>query len=197
VEILGVSRPTLRQALKGLQLLGIIRSRQGAGSYLSESTGEMLRLPLDFAIAFGGNSHNDLFETRQVLEVKLAALAADRRTDEDLKNMYTALAGMKISKGHPDRYCEYGLQLHTGIAQASKNSVLISIVEMLSGLLMESRKQSVCLLVNYEDSYMDHQRIVLCIERKDATGASLAMTQHFRSMETRANETERSVLSAQ
>lgn len=156
----------------------------------------MLRLPLEFAIAFGGNPHGDLLETRKMLEVKLAALAADRHTDEDLKNMYTSLAGMRISQGNPDRYCEYGLHLHTAIAQASRNKVLISIIEMLSGLLMESRRQSVCLLVDYEDSYRDHERIVLCIERKDATGASLAMTQHFRSMEDRAqsNETVQSLV---
>src|ERR1051325_2647818 len=97
-ETLGVSRPTLRQAMKGLQLLGIIRSRQGDGWYLAESTSDFLRAPLDFAIAFKGMAKQDLFEARVAIEVRLAALAAQRRNQADLDRMAHALTGMRTSK---------------------------------------------------------------------------------------------------
>lgn len=187
VDILGVSRPTLRQALKGLQVLGIIRSRQGAGSYLSDSTSEMLRVPLEFAIAFKGTPHNDLFEARQLIEVKLAALAAERRSNNDLKRIYDALVVMGSFKGNPERYCEHGLRFHACIADASQNTVMMSIIEMLAGLLMEARRQSVRRLVDYDASYRDHEQIALNIEKQDVDGASRAMLEHFRNMKTRAD----------
>jgi GntR family transcriptional repressor for pyruvate dehydrogenase complex len=185
-ETLGVSRPTLRQAMKGLQLLGIIRSRQGTGSYLADSTSDILRAPLEFAIAFKGMANHDLFESRQMIEGKLAALAAMRRTDEDLSLMRDALAGMKGSKGLPDEYCEHGFRFHNSIAQASKNSVMISIIEMLSGMLVQGRRESVRLLTDYDSSYLGHEQIFIKIEQQDANGAAEAMAEHFRSMEERA-----------
>lgn len=186
-EALGVSRPTLRQAMKGLQLLGIIRSRQGDGSYLANSTSDFLRAPLEFAIAFKGMAKHDLFEARQAIEVKLAALAARRRTQEDLNQMRRALAGMNAAKGSPDQYCEHGLRFHNCIAQASKNAVMISIIEMLSDMLVQSRRESVRLLTDYEGSYRGHEQIFLQIEKGDAKGAADAITEHFRSMEDRAS----------
>jgi GntR family transcriptional repressor for pyruvate dehydrogenase complex len=185
-ETLGVSRPTLRQAMKGLQLLGIIRSRQGDGSYLANSTSDFLRAPLEFAIAFKGMAKQDLLEARQAIEVKLAALAAERRTQEDLNRMRDALACMDAFKGTPEQYCDHGLRFHNSIAQASKNAVMISIIEMLSGMLAESRRRSVRLLTDYEGSHREHRQILSQIEIQNASGAAEAMREHFRSMEERA-----------
>jgi GntR family transcriptional repressor for pyruvate dehydrogenase complex len=177
--------------MKGLQLLGIIRSRQGDGSFLANATTDFLRAPLEFAIAFKGKAHqdlkHDLFEARQAIEVKLSALAARRRTQEDLHHMREALAGMKASKGSPDHYCEHGLHFHNCIAHASKNAVMISIIEMLSGMLIQSRRESVRLLTDYEESYLGHELIFLRIQTRDAEGAAEATREHFRRMENRAS----------
>jgi len=83
-EALAVSRPTLRQALRALQIMGVIRARQGSGSYLAESASDIMRVPLEFALALKNVAKTDLFETRRTLEVELASLAAERRTEEDL-----------------------------------------------------------------------------------------------------------------
>jgi GntR family transcriptional repressor for pyruvate dehydrogenase complex len=188
-EVLGVSRPTLRQAMKALQVLGIIRSRQGAGSYLEETTSDILKVPLDFAVAFKGPAKHDLFETRQTMEVRLAALAADRRTAEDLENMRQALAGMRASAGVPDRWCENDIDFHKRIVEAAKNAVMASIAEMLGHMLVESRKESVRLLTDYGESLRSHQRIFEQIEQQNPSGAAEAMTDHFRLMESRVRQT--------
>jgi GntR family transcriptional repressor for pyruvate dehydrogenase complex len=189
-EILGVSRPTLRQAMKGLQLLGIIRSRQGDGSYLAESTRDILRVPMEFAIAFKGMARNDLFEAREAIEMKLAAAAAERRTVEDLKEMRDALAGMLLSKSMSDEYCDSGLRFHNAIATASKNAVMITIIEMLSGMLVQGRRESVRLLNDYDASYLEHEQIFLEIEKQNAKAAGVAMMKHFRSIEARVRQAE-------
>src|SRR5437867_6549820 len=96
-QAMGVSRPTLRQSMKALQILGVIRIRHGDASYMAESASNILKEPLEFALALKGISRKDLFETRQTLEVRLASLAAERRTEEDLQHMRNALAAMRDS----------------------------------------------------------------------------------------------------
>lgn len=183
---MGVSRPTLRQAMKALQILGVIRIRHGDASYLAESASNILKEPLEFALALKGISRKDLFETRQALEVRLASLAAERRTEEELQNMRKALAAMKDSKGIPGQWIQHEMRFHECIVQAAKNVVMTTIMEMLARMLMESRRETVQLLTRYEDSYRSHDMVYVEIEKQDSAGASRAMVEHFAIMETRS-----------
>ncbi|HXN21702.1 MAG TPA: FadR/GntR family transcriptional regulator [Candidatus Dormibacteraeota bacterium] len=185
---LAVSRPTLRQALRALQILGVIRSRQGSGSYLAETAADILREPLEFALAMKGVVKTDLFETRCTLEVKLASLAADRRSEEDLAAMREALARMRQSFGNPEKWCEHEIHFHDCIVRAARNAVMSTVMEMLSYMLMESRMETVRLLADYATSYEAHEKVFVQIEKRDARAAARAMTQHFEMMETRAKE---------
>ena len=191
VEVLGVSRPTLRQALKALQFLGIIRSRQGDGSYLEESTSEILKAPLDFAIAMKGRGQQDLMETRLTIEVKVAALAAERRTSKDLENLRRSLNGMRVSSGVPDAWCAHDIEFHARIVEAAKNAVMAGVFEMLSHLLLASRLETVRQLTDYEGSWRSHEAILDAIERQDAADAADAMTEHFRLIDERAKAAAR------
>ena len=180
---LGVSRPTLRQAMKALQILGVIRIRHGDASYLAESASNILKEPIEFALALKGISRKDLFETRQTLEVRLASLAAERRTEEDLQKMRDALGAMKDSVGVPVQWIRHEMRFHECIVQAARNEVITTVMEMLSRMLMDSRRETVQLLTNYEDSYQSHHMIYAEIERRDTVGASRAMVEHFAIME--------------
>ena len=185
---LGVSRPTLRQAMKALQILGVIRIRHGDASYLAESASNILKEPIEFALALKGISRKDLFETRQTLEVRLASLAAERRTEEDLQKMQDALGAMKNSVGVPVQWIRHEMRFHECIVQAAGNEVITTVMEMLSRMLMDSRRETVQLLTNYEDSYQSHHMIYAEIERRDTVGASRAMVEHFAIMEARARQ---------
>ncbi len=192
-EVLGVSRPTLRQALKAMQVLGIIRSRQGDGSYMEATTGDILKTSLGFSIALKGAVLYDLFETRQTIEIKLAALAAGRRTEEDLDHLREALSGMKRSAGMQDEWCEHEFRFHAHIVEAAKNSVMASIIEMLSHLLVQSRKETVRLLTDYDGSYRTHERVFEEIVKADPIGAAEAMSDHFGFMHDRLQQVNLSI----
>src|ERR1700730_11070948 len=84
---------------KDLIFMGVVRSRQGSGSYLASSATDILRVPVEFALAMRSTGTADLFETRKTIEVKLAELAASRRNEGDLDLMRTALARMRASMG--------------------------------------------------------------------------------------------------
>lgn len=187
-EALAVSRPTLRQAMRALQIMGVIKARQGSGSYLAESASDILRVPLEFALALKNVAKTDLFETRRTLEVELASLAAQRRTNDDLEAMRRALREMEKAMGDPDAWCQTEPQFHSCIVQAARNGVMTTIIEMLSQMLMESRKETVRLLSDYSSSYRSHENIYVEIEKKDPAAAATAMMEHFELIETRASQ---------
>jgi len=187
-EALAVSRPTLRQAMRALQIMGVIKARQGSGSYLSDSAGEIMRVPLEFALTLKNVAKTDLFETRCTLEVKLASLAAKRRTDEDLEAMRQALQRMQKAMGDPDEWCRTEPQFHICIVQAARNGVMATMIEMLSQMLMESRKETVRLLSEYTTSYQSHENIYVEIEKRDPDAASKRMIEHFELIELRARQ---------
>jgi GntR family transcriptional regulator, transcriptional repressor for pyruvate dehydrogenase complex len=185
---LAVSRPTLRQALRALQILGVIKSRQGSGSYLADSAADILREPLEFALALKGVAKTDLFETRCTLELRLASLAAERRTEADLDRMRAALARMRESFNDPSRWCQHEMHFHDCIVQAARNAVMSTIMEMLSRMLMESRRETVRMLEEYPLSYRSHEDVFVQIEKQNTDGAARAMIDHFRIMDKRAHE---------
>ena len=187
-QALGVSRPTLRQAMKALQILGVIRIRHGDASYLAESASNILKEPIEFALALKSISRKDLFETRQTLELRLASLAAERRTEDDLQNMRNALGAMKESIGMPAQWIQHEMRFHECIVHAAKNEVMRTMMEMLSRMLMESRRETVQLLTNYEESYRSHDIIYVEIEKQDPAGAAHATVEHFAIMEARAKK---------
>ena len=187
-EALAVSRPTLRQAMRALQIIGVIRARQGSGSYLAENASEIMRVPLEFALALKNVAKTDLFETRCTLEVKLAALAAERRTAEDLEAMRSALDHMSTVMGDAEAWCVAEPQFHACIVRAARNGVMATIIEMLSQMLIESRRESVQSLNDYKGSYRAHEKVYLAIQAKDAAGAAKMMVEHFEQIQSRAKE---------
>lgn len=193
-EALAVSRPTLRQALRALQIMGVIKARQGSGSYLADSAGDIMRVPLEFALALKNVAKTDLFETRRTLEVQLASLAAERRMDADLAAMRQSLAEMKNAMGDPEAWCRAELEFHACIVRAARNGVMTTIIEMLSQMLMESRKETVRILTDYTGSYHSHENIYVEIDKQDSSAAAKRMLEHFALIEVRAQQ--RPVVSA-
>ena len=190
-EALAVSRPTLRQALRALQIMGVIKARQGSASYLADSASDIMRVPLEFALALKNVAKTDLFDTRRTLEVELASLAAERRTDDDLQAMRQTLREMEKAMGDPEAWCRSEPQFHSCIVQAARNGVMATIIEMLSQMLMESRKETVRLLLDYPSSYRSHENIYVEIEKQDSTTAAKMMAEHFALMEMRARQCNR------
>lgn len=187
-EALAVSRPTLRQALRALQIMGVIKARQGSGTYLAESASDIMRVPLEFALALKNVAKTDLFETRRTLEVELASLAAERRTDADLEALRHALADMQKAMGDPEAWCRAEPEFHGCVVRAARNGVMATIIEMLSRMLMESRKETVRLLTDYASSYRSHENVYLEIQKQDAAGAAHMMMEHFALVERMAQQ---------
>jgi GntR family transcriptional repressor for pyruvate dehydrogenase complex len=182
-RMLDVSRPSLREALRALSLLGIVEHRPGSGTSLIASAD---RWPVEpFAILFSINKSAmiEIFEARKGMEGMVAGLAARRSSDEDLESMRGALEGMGRSLADPKSYARHERTFHAAIVEAAGNQVIAQVMEMLYRLLEEVRDQFYRLRPSTEQlrekDYRNHRRLYQSIAAGDESRAASAMISHL------------------
>src|SRR5436190_9216747 len=125
-----VSRSSLRQALKVLEIMGVISQRVGDGTYLNPAAPSVLGEPMEFLILLNGISAHELMEARIIVEPELAARAATRATEDDLAALRREMAGMESSDTYAQR-SHHDLLFHQAIFQASGNRVCIMMFTVI------------------------------------------------------------------
>lgn len=185
-KILGISLPSLREALRALSILGIVEMRPGSGTYLRSSLDSWSSDPFSLLFELGKPLHIDLFEARKGIEGILAELAAEKRSDEDLRTMESALQQMKSNVEDRGHYMKCEIEFHWAVIRAARNRVLEDFMEKMYKLLYESRKKTIKFYVDlYRESYLRHYRIYSSIKKKDAKGARKNMLRHLVFLEER------------
>ena len=189
-ENFGVSRSSLRQALKVLEIMGIISQRVGDGTYLNVAASSMLGEPLEFLILLNGISFQELIEARIIVEPELAARAAERATNEDFRILKESLEAMKESRLDRARLVEQDLLFHETIFRASGNRVC-SLMFTLIHKSIHSMIELTSKLVDLEHTLALHRAIYVAIQRRDSEEARRRMVEHLldvRGLLQRAND---------
>jgi GntR family transcriptional repressor for pyruvate dehydrogenase complex len=175
---LNVSRASLRQALKVLQVMGVLEVRQGSGNYLTENAVRILRQPTDLLMPLRGLTFGELFEARRAMEAEAAASAAVRASDADLSRLRRELDHMGAHLRDAVAYFRHDVLFHKHIASASGNGVFVWFLELASKVMGDAwiarTKEG-----HTDRTFAEHQRIVEAIEARDAEGARDAMLQHL------------------
>lgn len=182
-EMLQVSRPSLREALRALAMRNIIEIRQGDGTYVTSLTPDLLLEPLDFLLSLDESSFFHLFEARKILEPGIAALAAERISDEDLNRLDECVRRMKASADDPDAYLQADQDMHNTILKAAGNPVLTRIMMSVSGLSLASRRRTVDLPGVRVNAPLDHQAIVDALRAHEAEKSRQMMLRHLTNVE--------------
>ncbi len=178
--ILDVSRPSLREALRALSLLGVVTIRQGGGVFVSSLDPEQLLGPLHFFITLNDRNLDDLFDARIVVESAITGLAASRVTDEQIDLMKGIVREAAASLSDPARFIETDVAFHRAIFDAAGNSFLLRIATSLHVLGRASREITGHLPGVLENSLADHRRILKAIEARDSDKAAAAMERHLK-----------------
>jgi GntR family transcriptional repressor for pyruvate dehydrogenase complex len=173
---LGVSRATLSQALVALEVVGAVEVRHGDGTLVAES-------PRTTRIAEAVRAHADrlpdVLETRDALETKLASLAALRRTDDDLARIETALAAMEADVESGGRGVEGDEAFHGAVTAAAHSALLSRLMDEISGLIRETRIESLSQPKRPTASLAGHRAIADAIRDRDPEAAAAAMHSHI------------------
>jgi GntR family transcriptional repressor for pyruvate dehydrogenase complex len=178
-----VSRSSLREGVRALVAMGILETRQGSGTSVTSLSPDLLLKPLEFwASIQAGKSSRDLHAVRQTLEVESAAMAAIRRTDEDVARLNNLLAAAEpaIQSGDHEAAMAADLEFHLALAKISRNAVLIALLEALSRPTLRMRMwQSIHRSGRLEITRHEHHAILNAIASGDPLAAHAAMHTHL------------------
>jgi GntR family transcriptional repressor for pyruvate dehydrogenase complex len=175
---LGVSRPTLRESIRALTIMGILESRQGDGTYVLDADAGFLLRPAKVLLASEGGL-DWLFEVRGLLEGGAAAFAATRATAPEIAEVEEWLTAYPTGEMSADEIRTRDVQLHSLIIMATHNPLLSAIAASLSTSLSESR-----ILTGQEPEWevlgmIDLKAVAESIVRRDPDGARTAMLRHL------------------
>lgn len=176
---IGVSRPSLRSGLRSLQAMGVIRARQGSGTYIASGPPRLGEGPLQFLAALHGFTRDEMFEARRVLEVGTAGLAAERADPEQMSTMAEEVASMFASLEDPQAFLLHDVQFHRAVAAGSHNPVLATLIETLAELVYETRRRTVERATDLKESAEMHRRIYRAIKARDGERARHEMSEHL------------------
>ena len=179
-KILGISRPSLREAIQILQVQGRLMVRHGIGIFvLDEADGEKLRDSLRAA----QHRIEELFQMREILEAPAVEWAAERRTDEQLQAMKSAALNLNNAIAENpidfDKVRKLDMEFHLTIVRSAQNQFLNQTLGTLQEIMYRSMDNTLKLPGRIDASEHEHGVILEAIEKKDPIAARLMIIQHI------------------
>lgn len=175
----GVGAPTLREALKKLETVGVVAIRHGSGVYVGRAPTSLLMSNPIMEVAPSRKLLVDLIEARLPVETTTTSLAARNATDAHLDEMERLLDKALASLDDPAVLTEINLDFHRQIAVASGNVVLHQILDVLSSLFRREQRMILDIHGRRDDDYAEHRQIYEALRARDVTLATARMQQHL------------------
>lgn len=175
-ERLGVSRPTIREAMIALELQGLIEIRTGSGIYVTDKKPKL-------AIKDQGIGPFEILETRMLVETEACALAATHITDEQIAQLWAAYRDMEEEQKQENASEHADWAFHNIIASASRNSAIFAVVDWLWQLRNQSELHAAfSARIRNEGIHPileDHRVIIEALEKRNPEAARAAMRKHL------------------
>lgn len=181
-----VSRASVREAIRTLEMLGIIDIRPGEGTFIRGTETDDIIRPLAMFLAVERNSLLDMFEMRRIFETATASLAAQRATLEEVNQIEGMLENMRESLNvqDPEKGEEFDAAFHYAVAEATHNSLLIRLFKTVTEDF--AKANSVARRQLYHDNIQNaqkiidqHSEILQAIRSGDPQSASATMLAHL------------------
>jgi len=170
---------TVHEAVKALSAVGLLESRSGKGTWVSQNALESVIHPAMITNRFGQIDTKTIYQARLVLEVGLAELAAETATPEEIQHMFAALDKAHGAIEDDEAFVDADWEFHQTVAQASHNVLLEAFYTLSRELLLEFIREVIRLpRVKLEASNL-HRKEVEAIARHDVEGARSAAREHM------------------
>lgn len=173
-----VSRASVREALRSLELLGIVETRAGGGTFVREATSDAVTRPLTSLIT-RGHGLEQVIEVRGLIEPAIAARAAERITADELAELRDTLAAQAAKVKARESYAGEDTRFHELIGQASRNELLVTMLAVIWDVLRASREQWLQTNTRAHASVDAHRRILNALEAHDPEAARSAAAHHI------------------
>ena len=176
---LKISRSSLRAGIGFLSAMGVLKSRHGAGTFVSSGPPALDSSSLSVLGALHGFLPWQMFEARLVLEANVAALAAERATDEHIAELAEEVAEMYAALDDPQEYLIHDVRFHRTIARASGNPILGALMETITANLYDNRRLTAGHSQSLKESAETHREIFRAIRSRNPIQARRTMEQHL------------------
>ena len=179
VRDIGVSRTSVRAGLQTLAAKGLLIIRHGSGTFVADGPPVLDSEPLSLLAALHGFTRKQMFEARRTLEVSIARMAAERATAEQLAAISDAVSGMFATCDDPQAFLVQDIRFHAGVGSASGNPILASVVEMISAMFYEQRRQTADRGRDLRPVADAHWQIYQAIRDREPGRAANLMSEHL------------------
>jgi GntR family transcriptional repressor for pyruvate dehydrogenase complex len=180
VQKLGVSRSSMREALRVLSSLGLLEVREGLGTFVAQNDGPFLTQALVVSSIVGGQTAREMHEVRALIEPHAARLAAERATPEHIEEIGRCLREQEASLDSVDRFLEADVAFHLAIAQAAENRVLFQMLRAVRALLVARMATTLSTRRDMVPRHAEHRAVYEAIARRDPDAAERAMREHMK-----------------
>ncbi|MEI2457714.1 L-lactate utilization/bacilysin biosynthesis transcriptional regulator LutR [Bacillus subtilis] len=187
-ESFQVSRSAVREALSALKAMGLVEMKQGEGTYLKEFELNQISQPLSAALLMKKEDVKQLLEVRKLLEIGVASLAAEKRTEADLERIQDALKEMGSIEADGELGEKADFAFHLALADASQNELLKHLMNHVSSLLLETMRETRKIWLfskktSVQRLYEEHERIYNAVAAGNGAQAEAAMLAHLSNVE--------------
>lgn len=182
-ENFGVSRNVVREALKILKERGLVNVRSGEGAFVSKPKTKILDDMVNRILLMGDISFKDVYELRFTLEVDACGLAAERISEDAIKELDNIIENMKKSIHKEDEWVSLDLKFHIAIAKSTKNPLFYSFIKPLAGTLVSMFEKGYHSPGASKEGIKGHMLIVEAIRKRDKLLAEKAMLEHLKRSE--------------
>jgi DNA-binding FadR family transcriptional regulator len=176
---LAVSRPTLREAIRSLGAMGVLESRQGAGTYVTDLASLTLAEPLRFMVGLNARSLVELTDVRRLLETGAAELAARSISDGELAQLAAVIESLRSEPVTTARMVELDARFHRIIHVAARNGLLLALLDGMGELADRSRSITGREPRLLETTMQAHGRIYAALAARDPAAARQTMLDHL------------------
>lgn len=177
-EALGVGRSAVREAIAALEVLGIVVTRAGSGTYLRSSTSELLPQTLSWSMLIDQDRMEELAFVRSALERAAAERAAEVVTADDAGRLRAILADQRAS-AQSRAYVDHDIAFHQHIAKMAGNPILDDLLSTARTLLRVWFEHAVDRDEDVETAIREHAEITEAIAAGDPAAAEQAMRRHM------------------
>ena len=178
-----VSRSSVREAIRSLELQGLVVSKRGSGTFINTDNLESMAALIASTLSAGNGALKHIFEMRHILEPQIAALAAQRADQEQIHEMERILETQSEEIRNGRTGADADTAFHFSLAAATQNSALMKLVSAVEDILHRSRHRSFQEPGRPQRSLESHRNILKMVQLGDADGARRAMEHHLTMVE--------------
>lgn len=191
MDIFGIGRSSLREAIRALVALGLVEVKVSQGTFVSECFGDFFTKQLALMSKISFENIIELIEARIAIETDIAEMAAKKATSDDVKNLVNICRGMKAAQSD-EEYQNCDLKFHIALAEISRNSFMLQVMKILNNITGLWIRKVIQVGDSKKQAILQHERIIDAIHDKNVSETVIAMREHLESVSKTLLEIQKS-----